>query len=397
MAKTQTKPPRKNAAPGKPHPSFELTPHPSGRWRKIHKGVAYYFGSIDDHVAAHKKFLHDWPFIVAGKVPPPMQGDNAKPEDYTSLRDAINIFLDDIEERHEQGEVKHRYRRDLEHTARLILKAVDPARDFETIVAADFKAMRAEFAKGRSLQTLKNHIVRSRSIFKWLVDDGVRNAPLQYGRQFSVPRARAVRIERRRKGDRAFTRDEIHALLDAKPNVHLRAQIMLALNCGYGPEDCADLHLDDVDHGMLEVARTKTGFCRRAVLWSETLKALDDSLAKRPTPTADDAKEAFFITTKGRRVQHGKTYAIVQAFKRLKDRAGVGEDGQGLYACRHSYRTCTDELVDRGAVDLTMGWAPDKDMRNTYVSPMSVKRARLKAVADHVHDWLFEKEDAGDD
>lgn len=58
MAKGKPRP-RKNAAEGKPYPEYPLPPHPSGRWRKIHRGTAHYFGELADWEGALERYKHD--------------------------------------------------------------------------------------------------------------------------------------------------------------------------------------------------------------------------------------------------------------------------------------------------------------------------------------------------
>ena len=64
---------RSNAAAAKPYPEFPLTPTSDGRWRKIHRQVSHYFGKVSDGwEAAQLRYEHDWPYIIKGEKPPPM-------------------------------------------------------------------------------------------------------------------------------------------------------------------------------------------------------------------------------------------------------------------------------------------------------------------------------------
>src|SRR5204862_4977252 len=63
-----------------------------------------------------------------------------------------------------------------------------------------------------------------------------------------------------------------------------------------------------------------------------------------------------------------------------------GRKGLGFYTLRHTFRTVADESKDQVAVDYIMGHARD-DMASVYRE--TIADARLKAVTDHVHAWLF--------
>ena len=180
--------------------------------------------------------------------------------------------------------------------------------------------------------------------------------------------------------------------------------VLLGLNAGYGNGDIADLNLADIKTGVLSVARGKTGASRRAMLWPETVAALDSALKVRGMP-AGDAKKAVFVTRQGNRWRRTdvtrdeagdhklkRTDAVTRAFYRLLGNLDLLVDGRGFYGLRHTYRTACDPLLDRAAVDLTMGHDDLQDMRGQYVRPDSIDAGRLQAVADHMHAWLFEEE-----
>jgi hypothetical protein len=58
----------------------------------------------------------------------------------------------------------------------------------------------------------------------------------------------------------------------------------------------------------------------------------------------------------------------------------------GFYTLRHTFRTVADEAKDQPAADFIMGHEVPH-MSSVYSETIS--DARLRAVADHVHAWLF--------
>jgi integrase len=66
--------------------------------------------------------------------------------------------------------------------------------------------------------------------------------------------------------------------------------------------------------------------------------------------------------------------------------AGVHHDGIGFYTLRHVFRTAADGARDSVAIDLIMGHT-DSSMAGRYRE--RVEDARLLAVVNHVHAWLY--------
>lgn len=390
--------PRKNASAGKPYPEFPLTPHASGRWRKVYRGTAYWFGPLYDWEAALDRYKHDWPYIIAGKRPP-AQGVAGE---YQTLVDAINIFLAAKDDHRKNGELSDVMLADYLATAKLILKAVDGNRDVDSIDQEDFRDIRAKLAKGRGLVTLANHVTRARSIFKFMVEEGLRSAPLHYGQGFSKPTARSIKRHRESQPDKTFTPEELRVLLDAASPA-MRAMIYLGLNAAYGNQDLADLNHRDLNFktGVLKVARGKTGNPRRVPLWPQTIAAIELATERRREPANPENRDAVFLTVNGLRLRRSEvveveggrvkprvTDGVQVQFRRLLDKTGLHTPGRGFYGLRHTFRTVTDGLADRPAVELVMGHDAS-GMRAHYVRHESITPDRLQAVADHVRLWLM--------
>jgi len=90
------------------------------------------------------------------------------------------------------------------------------------------------------------------------------------------PRLDAVKkIPRKKMARQTFTPDEVQKLL-AVANVQMKAMILLGLNCGFGPTDCAELRWENLDlkAGRVHFPRPKTGVDRNFILWPQTIEAL---------------------------------------------------------------------------------------------------------------------------
>ena len=175
--------------------------------------------------------------------------------------------------------------------------------------------------------------------------------------------------------------------------VPLRAMILLGINAGFGNHDCATLPLSalDLDGGWVDYPRPKTGIPRRCPLWPETVAAIREALAARPEPRdkVADAQTAF-LQPSGRRwvrnTESSRTDNVSVRFAELLKRKGLYRDGIGFYTLRHVFRTVADAARDPVATDLIMGHA-DPSMGAHYRERISDER--LRAVTNHVRQWLF--------
>jgi integrase len=144
----------------------------------------------------------------------------------------------------------------------------------------------------------------------------------------------------------------------------------------------------DLDAGLIDYPRPKTGIPRRCILWPETVQSIREALAKRPTPK-DPANAALVFVT-----QRGLTWAkdtndcpVAKETAKLLKKVGInGRKGLGYYTLRHTFRTVADEAKDQPAADYIMGHEVPH-MSSVYRETIS--DARLRAVAEHVRNWLF--------
>jgi integrase len=169
--------------------------------------------------------------------------------------------------------------------------------------------------------------------------------------------------------------------------------IMLGINAGFGNGDCGRLPLSivDLDRGVIDYPRPKTGIPRRCALWPETVAAIREALAHRPEPKKPELAGLVFVTSRGLSwAKDTNDCPVAKETAKLLKVLGInGRKGLGFYTLRHTFRTVADESKDQPAVDYIMGHEVPH-MSSVYRERIS--DARLIAVADHVHEWLFKKE-----
>ena len=160
-----------------------------------------------------------------------------------------------------------------------------------------------------------------------------------------APKLRRIKNERipktGSKDKPLYSLDDLHNLQNSA-DLKLKAMIMLALNCGFGPKDLQDLTWDDIDGERITLPRSKTGVCQTYLLWLETKELLNEirrqktmlimRMAKRKVHHSDDGH--VFVT------KFWKPWnkdAIAGQFRKLCKKAEI--PCYGFYRLRHCAST----------------------------------------------------------
>ncbi len=390
MAKSTTK--KSADKPPKPYADFPLFAHATGRWAKKIRGKLHYFGPWEnwqDALTLYQKQAGD---LHAGRKP-------REEVDGLTVQDLVDRFLASKRHLVDTREIVERTLQDYEKTCERVVEAFGANRLVDDLGPDDFEALRKQLAKTRKLVALGNEITRVRVLFKYAYDATLIDRPIKYGQAFRRPSRKALRRARFERAPRMFQPDEIKAIL-AAAGLHMKAMILLGINCGFGPADCGTLPASAVDlnTGWINYPRPKTGVPRRIPLWPETVAAIKESLDKRPKPIDEADVDLVFITKYGQRwrkdtsdntlsKEFGKVIRSAKVKRGEKEHV-VYRKGLGFYGLRHTFQTIGDAARDPIATRAIMGHAevPD-DMSAVYRE--GVDDDRLKVVTDHVRQWLF--------
>ena len=374
-----------SAAPGKPtkpYPDFPLFAHAAGVWAKKIRGKLHYFGPWSDPDAALASYLAQKDDLHAGRTPRPDAGA-------ATVKDAANAFLNAKKDSLEAGELSPRTWREYTDACALLVARFGKGRLLDDLRPADFASLRKSMAAKWGAYRVGNVIQYVRSVFKHAFDAELIDRPVRFGPGFKRPSKKVVRLHRAEQGPKMFTSDEVRRMIDAA-GLPLKAMILLGINAGFGNADCGNLPLSavDFDNAVINFPRPKTGIARRCTLWPETTAALQEALAKRPTPKSETDTGLFFVTKYGlswhKDIPGGP---ISKETAKLLKALGInGRKRLNFYALRHTFRTVADESKDQPAVDFVMGHEV-AHMSSVYRETISDER--LRAVADHVRRWLF--------
>ncbi|MSU80641.1 MAG: hypothetical protein EXS16_21460, partial [Gemmataceae bacterium] len=331
-----------------PHSPFFI--HKAGYFAKKIRGATKYFGRIDDgHDEALKRFVAEKDSLYAGV---------AVDADAMTLRDLLNRFLTAKNEKVQLAEMKSRTFDELKNTCEVACSVLKKSTPLTAIGPIGFAKLRRELAKRCGPVRLANEIQRVRSLFNFAYKNGYIKNPQQFGAGFDKPSRSVIRKAKHAKGPRMFSAGEIQTLLD-NANLQLRAMILLAINAGFGAEDCGRLTTDavNIESGWIDFARPKTGILRRAKLWPETCNALRAVVAENRRPCQRNFGKLFFLTAFGgpwTSDANGAT-AVTHEFSKLMAKAEVARPGVGFYGLRHAFRTAADGCKDQPASDRVMG------------------------------------------
>lgn len=393
----------KPSKPAKPYPEFPLFPHDTRRWAKKVRGKLVYFGPWDDPQGALDKWLLQKDDLLAGRTPRPVGG--------VTIGDLCNRFLTAKKHLVDTSELTPRSFADYHRTCVLVVDGFGKNRLVEDLRAGDFETLRKGLSETRGPVALGNEITRIRVLFKYAYDADLLAAPVRFGPTFKRPSKKVLRAAKQASGLRMFEAPELRKLIGAA-GVPVRAMVLLGINCGFGNNDVGTLPQSalDLKAGWVDFPRPKTATHRRAWLWPETVAALKAAIKERPR--AKDKANAGLVfltrcgaswskihdlqidTTGGKfEVKNSRANPLSRAVAELLKDKGIARPGLNFYALRHTFETIGGESRDQVAVNAVMGHV-DPSMSATYREQISDER--LKAVAQHVRQWLLTADRGGE-
>lgn len=380
----------KQTKPDKPYPEFPLTAHPAGVWAKKIRGKLYYFGPWSEPDAALAKYLRERDFRQAGQEPP------AEGETRLTMEELCNQFLESMDGRVQIGKMSRRQHRDYQKECLRLAEIVGRSKIVEALRPTDFDGYAVKLAKGVGLVTFMGRVRRARTVFRFAAEQELIPKPLKFGKSFKIPTKSELRIAASNAPSRDYKAEEIRLFID-NATMPLKAMILLGINCGFGPTDCATLPRRCIDLGnsWIDFSRPKTGIERECPLWPETVAAIKSAIAIRPEPKDPEHDELVFLTRFGvpyvRLTEKGDHLDFIGSeFGKLMRTLKLAGNGRGFYSFRRTFQTIGDESRDEVCVKHIMGHGPaSDDMSATY--RQHVSKTNLKAVADYVRKWLWPK------
>jgi integrase len=368
------------AKPSKPYDEFPLFPHATKRWAKKIRGKLHYFGPWDKPDEALDKYNREKDDLHAGRTPKQDSGE-------LTVKLLVNTFRHTKECKVKTGELSPRTLDGYDAAIKLVRGHFSAGRLVSDIQPADFTKLRQKMAKKWGPYRLGNTIQCIRCIFRFGFESGLMEKPMRFGPEFRRPTKKTVRIHRAKDGAKMFEAAEIRAMIETA-GTQMKGMILLGVNCGFGNADIGNMPISAVnlDAAIIDYPRPKTGIARRCPLWPETVAAIRDVLAARKKPKSKEDASLVFITKYGQSwAKDTRDNPITKETRKLLKELGINGH-RNFYTLRHTFRTIADESKDQPACDFIMGHEVPH-MSSIYRERISDER--LKAVSDHVHDWLF--------
>jgi len=190
--------------------------------------------------------------------------------------------------------------------------------------------------RGYSAESINHYLSAVRTMYIFAEEtDLIRKAP----------KLRRVKNEARvklgAKDKPLYTPKGLQKML-GKGDLQMKAMILLALNCGFGPKDVRDLTWSHIDGERVTLPRSKTGICQTYLLWTEIRTLLLEirqerlelaaRMAKRKALRSDDGH--VFVT---RFWRPWSKDAVAGQFRKLCKKVGVS--CYGFYRLRHCAST----------------------------------------------------------
>jgi integrase len=386
--------------------TFPLTPHDATkRWLKKlktpHGWKIFYFGPLNDWQSARDRYDAEKKDLINGRTP------TARNKDGLTLLDLINRFLHYKRSLVGNDELTMRSWYDQHQCGQRVMQVLGEDALVEELGPDDFEKLRIDYGRTWNAVTIKKQIILARAFFNYAFKMALIDKPIRFGPAFDIPKKQTLKTAKVKKkhqcGKRMFERDELRKIIDGCPQP-MKSMVLLAINGGLHNRDVATLPLDvlDLEQGVIDFERGKTGAERIVPLWPLTTASIKEWLVIRPEPKDPEDAGLVFLTKQrlpwyrdGRWVEGDKGGAVVKgidnpvakSFRIVLNNLGIKGKQKNFLALRHTFRTKARDARDREAVDFIMGHL-DQSMAEHYLEDR-LDVERLRAVTDHVHDWLF--------
>lgn len=318
----------------------------------------------------------------------------------TTIEDLVGIFLAHLWQRHTTGMPRKLERRTYDDYVEVLDRFVE-------LVGPDNLAIRAEpqwftkFARSiakKAVSSRRREIIYLTAFFNW-AGPGRHNLnfykkPVEFGPDLVKPEESLLRAAMSQNNDCYTPAQYMKALTAVRECPMLMAIGLLGLNAAYLPSDLTKLPINkvDLDAGIVEFPRPKSGIERKTVLMPETVFYLRRYLAVRPQPSIEmgDA-EPLFLRDDG--LAFNQRIADEAAEREEAEpvranhtsslsgywRAATGLPTKGL---RTTFATNADDAEDQRAVDVVMGHAAKTVRQKHYVKHFDPQR--LRKIVEHV-------------
>lgn len=376
----------KQEKPKKPHPDFPLTPHATKRWCKKIRQKVYYFGTWSDPDGALREYLSIKEELQAGIDP--RRHPAGSLDGTMTVGDLTNLWLGQKQTSLNNGDLAPVSFRDYRDVGVILISWFGRHTPVRSLTPSDFMELRNEVSAKYAPSRMNKIISSIRMLFKWGLEMEHLKEPARMGPEFKGPSRKLIREARQKKPKKLFSSEELKKIIESSAP-QMRAMVYLGINCGIGNTDLSRLREEHIEDGLMCLPRAKTAVERSVPLWPETIQAIKDSRPFVPKAKSPSEEGLLFRNDFGEPWTTMKNDFLAKAFAAMLRRLDIYRPGRTFYALRHTFQTIGDQTKDPIAVAAVMGHA-DASMSAVYREEISMDR--LKAVTDHVREWLIRSE-----
>ncbi|MHC4299110.1 MAG: tyrosine-type recombinase/integrase [Planctomycetota bacterium] len=249
------------------------------------------------------------------------------------------------------------------------------AADFTVEMFAAWKLSLKE--RDYSSESVNHYLGAVRAMFLFAEDTGIIER---------APKLKRVKNETKAatgSGGKPLYKPEDLARLLKRADPQLKAMLILALNCGFGPKDIRDLTWEHIEGERITLRRSKTGVCQTYLLWPETRELLNDIKDKRAELIARMAKRKIHHCDDGnvfmtRFWRPWNKDAVAEQFRKLCKKAKV--PCYGFYRLRHCASTAMSLVATAHVHRKFMRHSQlQQQVTYTHTPDIEVDRAVMKA------------------
>ena len=164
---------------------------------------------------ALRRYLAEKDDLEAGRKP---RREEPGVTDALTMHQMVSLFLESKKLNVQSGEMEERTWKEYKTYGESMIRVFGANALVESLGPADFERLRADFQKThRSLASIKGDIRKSKVFFNWAGPGsngrGYIDRLPRFGDAFKPPSQSALEREREEQGERAFTAEQIRALL----------------------------------------------------------------------------------------------------------------------------------------------------------------------------------------
>lgn len=367
---------------------FPLYQTSNGMWAKTINGTREHFHSVRNDPTGERSLAWYREDCVALHSGRPVRRYGA-----FTVEDAVNEYLHSQKQRCDNGELAVQSFKDCRSACRVVGASLGKKVLVASLGPRDFERMRKKVAEGRGLKRQEKIIKATKTVFNFAYQSDLIELPVKFGPTFKPPSKSALRREKKAKPRSKLTADVVRTIVADAPAM-VKAWTLLGLNAGYLGCDISALEWSSIQaceaiSGVkIDAPRHKTFIDRLAILWPETVAAIEACRELRPKANSPHLQDRLFLHSDGGELQNESRWHVTRQFTKYLRDSNLAQPGRTFKGLRTTALTIGEGCGDQMAAKLLMGHG-DHTVTELYREGVQRAEERVKRVTDEIRQWLF--------